>query len=103
MDFSGFGKKLDVLAKRFPEVALWKKSLVNHMYWTAASTEDGNGDIMEAKWVSLLDHVVDNHINCYHDDLEGDNRKKEWLDKGTDVVFIDIYFSALLIKYLHIK
>lgn len=41
-------KKLQVIAKEkdCEIVGQWTKSLLNHLYWSAASTEDGNGDVI---------------------------------------------------------
>uniref|UniRef100_A0A8C1RTG5 Uncharacterized protein n=1 Tax=Cyprinus carpio TaxID=7962 RepID=A0A8C1RTG5_CYPCA len=35
------------------QLQLWRPAIVNHLYWTAASTPDGNSAVMEAKWRSL--------------------------------------------------
>ncbi len=80
--YLGFSKKLDVLGRKFPDISDWKPSLINHMYWVAASTPDAHPDILEARWTSLLDHIVDLHKNCYHDALAGAARIKDWLDIG---------------------
>ena len=47
---------METLAKRKEcEIAgEWLKSIVNHMYWCAASTEDGNGEVIKAKWLSTI-------------------------------------------------
>lgn len=52
--FSAFGKKIDALAKEkdCELVGEWKKSLMNHLYWSAVSTPDGNENLIEAKWIS---------------------------------------------------
>lgn len=56
----------------------WVKSITNHMYWCAASSQDG--EEMVTRWKSLIDHLCDQHEGCYHDDL-GDRRKK-WFTPG---------------------
>ena len=68
------------MGKSFPDVAQWKRSIVNHLYWTASSSRDDDGAMKEARWESVLDHIVDDHLNCYHDPLEGEDRDKMWLD-----------------------
>lgn len=73
-------KKLDTVSRKDLEVGAWKQSVINHMYWVAASTTDDHPDIKEAKWVSLCEHVRNEHENCFHDDLEEDERRdKIWL------------------------
>lgn len=88
----GLGKALDSAAKdrKCETIKLWRPAIVNHLYWTAASTPDGNGDLMEAKWTSLVNHVQDIHEHdtpafptCAHPPLEGEHRDKEWLEPGT--------------------
>lgn len=72
------------------DLKLSRPGLVNHLYWTAASTPDGDPDVMEAKWKSMVNHVQDIHEHstpafpsCAHPPLEGEARKKEWLEPGT--------------------
>lgn len=72
------------------QLQLWRPAIVNHLYWTAASTPDGNSAVMEAKWRSLVNHIQDIHdhdtpafSSCAHPPLEGDQRDKEWLEPGT--------------------
>lgn len=90
---SGLGKALDSAAKdrHCEQLQLWKPAVVNHLYWTAASTPDGNPSIMEAKWTSLVNHIQDIHDHnspafptCAHPPLEGEHRDKEWLEPGTE-------------------
>ena len=67
-------------------VGKWEKSIINHMYWCVASTPDGNGDLIKAKWLSLNNHMHYVHSGhsdlfpvCAHDELEIQDRKKKWL------------------------
>ena len=71
---------------------------MNHLYWTAASTPDGNPAVMEAKWRSLVNHIQDIHdhdtpafSSCAHGPLDEDQRNKEWLDPGTVLVLCTLY------------
>ena len=61
--FSGLGKKLDKLEKHkgYEKVRKWRKSIINHLYWTAASTPSGDGAVMKAKWSSLANHLCNIH------------------------------------------
>uniref|UniRef100_A0A8C6UDD5 Uncharacterized protein n=1 Tax=Neogobius melanostomus TaxID=47308 RepID=A0A8C6UDD5_9GOBI len=87
----GLKKPLDSATKErhCEELNLWKSAIINHLYWTAASTPDGNPDVMEAKWASLVNHVQDIHSHenlwfpvCAHPNLEGEARNKQWLEPG---------------------
>ncbi len=88
----GIGKKIDVLAQKpdCADLALWKQSVVNHLYWAAASTPPGQGDLIVAKWLSVLHHVTDRHHfpeepifrQCAHDPLREDERNRAWLEPG---------------------
>jgi hypothetical protein len=51
----GLKKKLEALSKEKDcgEVKAWIKSITNHLYWSAASTPDQNGDVIVAKWKSV--------------------------------------------------
>ncbi|XP_051978414.1 uncharacterized protein LOC127640069 isoform X3 [Xyrauchen texanus] len=84
------GKALDAASKECDQLQLWRPAIVNHLYWTAASTPDGNPAVMEAKWKSLVNHIQDIHdhdtpafSSCAHGPLDGDQRNKEWLDPGS--------------------
>ena len=54
----------------------WAQSICNHVYWCAASSS-GNGELLKAKWLSVLNHVCDIHDGhgnlfprCEHGPLE---------------------------------
>ncbi|XP_069110215.1 uncharacterized protein, partial [Argopecten irradians] len=89
----GLKKKLCSLAKEKDcgEVTDWIKSLTNHLYWCAASTPPGEGNIMWAKWVSLENHIQNIHHghgnlfpDCAHPDMDPEvRRRKKWLKPGT--------------------
>uniref|UniRef100_A0A3Q2R0Z0 THAP-type domain-containing protein n=1 Tax=Fundulus heteroclitus TaxID=8078 RepID=A0A3Q2R0Z0_FUNHE len=67
-------------------VGKWRKSIVNHLYWCAASTPSGDGDEISAKWESVAFHVQNQHTDlnnarfpaCAHPPLV-EQRPKEWL------------------------
>ena len=86
--FAGLSKKIDRLAKvkECEDIGLWRQSIVNHLYYVAASTEDGNKTMIDAKWESLNNHVQNIHTDhntlhprCHHDPLDGEERDKQWL------------------------
>jgi len=67
----------------------WIKSVTNHIYWTAASTPNGDEEIMASKWKSLTNHLLDIHsghdgpyTTCEHGPLVGDQRNKQWFKPG---------------------
>ena len=80
-------KKLNALSKEkeCELAAEWKKSLMNHLYWSAVSTPDGKGDfLIQAKWISLDNHIHNKHKRhgklfprCQHRCLRR-GRKKKW-------------------------
>lgn len=85
-------KKLDPLALQSDcgDLKGWKRSILNHLYWCASSTPDGDGAVMSAKWQSLLYHLTDVHqgfdtpefTTCSHGDLTGEARHKKWMKEG---------------------
>ncbi|KAK0143923.1 hypothetical protein N1851_017743 [Merluccius polli] len=86
------GKALDTASKdrQCDQLMLWRPAIVNHLYWTAATTQDGNPAVMEAKWRSLVNHIQDIHdhdtpafSSCAPAPLEGDQHDKEWLEPGS--------------------
>jgi len=80
---AGVKKKLLKVAKYkdCEVVGEWIKSITNHMYWCAAKSPGGDGKEMAIRWKSLIDHLCDQHENCYHTQDLGDRRKK-WLQPG---------------------
>ena len=57
---------------------------MNHLYWSAASTADGEGNVIVAKWQSVVDHVLNVHHGhgelfpeCAHGELEGREAHKK--------------------------
>lgn len=62
----------------------WSKAIKNHLYWCATSTMQGFGDLVVAKWTSIVRHVSNKHGNhpnplykkCEHGDLE----PRDWID-----------------------
>lgn len=68
---------------------LWRKSIVNHVYYVAATAE-GDPDLLAAMWVSVANHIRNIHEHdselyemCGHPPLDDDDRTKEWLIPGT--------------------
>jgi len=63
----------------------WIKSIINHLYWTAASSPDQDWELMLAKWKSLCNHINVHspfYASCEHGELEGRERQKKWLKPG---------------------
>uniref|UniRef100_A0A8C6LTD6 Uncharacterized protein n=1 Tax=Nothobranchius furzeri TaxID=105023 RepID=A0A8C6LTD6_NOTFU len=107
----GLAKKLDTVSRESgcEDLALWKQSIVNHLYWTAASTPDANPDLMEAKWKSLVNHAQDIHKHgtevfpsCLHPPLVGQGRNKQWLIPGSSaaVKLEQVACQPLFVKYV---
>uniref|UniRef100_A0A3Q2PX19 Uncharacterized protein n=1 Tax=Fundulus heteroclitus TaxID=8078 RepID=A0A3Q2PX19_FUNHE len=101
----GIGKKVEGLGKGkdFEAVVKWRKSIVNHLYWCAASTSSGDGDEIIAKWESVAFHVQNQHTDlnnarfpaCAHPPLV-EQRQKEWLTPPTKLE--DILLSTRLLN-----
>lgn len=76
----GLQKKITTVAQQrgCETLGMWKSSIVNHMYWVASDTPSGDGELMWAKWESLLCHIQDLHdghpnplyTRCQHGPLE---------------------------------
>ncbi len=71
------------------DLKLWRPAIVNHLYWMATSTPNGDPDVMEAKWQSMINQCSGHHEHntpafpcCAHPPLEGEARVKEWLEPG---------------------
>ena len=65
----------------------WIKPCANHLYWTARTTHNGNGEVIWAKFSSFFSHVVNKHKDlenpvfdkCAH---SAEIQTRKWLDKG---------------------
>ena len=54
---------------------------MNHLYWSAVSTPDGNKDLIEAKWLSVDKHKKHGKLfpACKHRRIYKRGRKKKFL------------------------
>ena len=82
----GVYKKLEAAGKKkgCKKVKDWARSVSNHLYWCAASS-NGDGELVQQKWLSILNHVTNVHQGhgdrfprCLHDELE----EREWMIRG---------------------
>ena len=68
-------------------IAEWIKPCTSHLYWSARTTHDGNGEVIWAKFSSFLSHVVNKHDNlenplfskCGHSEMI---QPRKWLEEG---------------------
>ena len=60
---TGFRKKVRALAKQkdCDLIGKWEQSMINHLYWCVVSTQDGDENLMQAKWLSLENHIHNKH------------------------------------------
>ena len=90
----GISKKLSALGKQTDcgVVERWRHSIINHLYWCAATTEENCGDLLLAKWKSVMEHVCNNHdgfdddlfSQCAHQHLDATAcRAKEWIENSS--------------------
>lgn len=89
--YSGLKKKILAASKlkECEDISRWNKSLTNHLYWVAASTPDGDGDVMWAKLELVENHIHNVHEGhsdafptCANETLDGDQRQKKWIKPG---------------------
>lgn len=82
-------KKLDAVAnsKGCADVRDWVHSIVNHLYWSAATSQ--TGDEIVAKWTSVANHIQNVHVHddahfpaCQHKPVDSSQYKK-WLLPGS--------------------
>lgn len=83
----GIKNKLESVSKRRDCAVLhdWAQAISNHLYWCAASS-NGVGDVVLAKWCSIVRHVCNIHTGhgplfseCAHGELE----PRLWLLSGS--------------------
>ncbi|KAK3748872.1 hypothetical protein QZH41_016272 [Actinostola sp. cb2023] len=85
---TGLDKNVTQLGRRAgnERINLWKRSISNHLYWCAESSEEKSPDLLQAKWESILNHMQNIHehsnplfTHCTHGELTGQERRKKWL------------------------
>ncbi len=67
----------------------WIKGVRNHLFWSALSTKQGSGDLIVAKWTSIIRHIADKHEGhpnklfpkCAHGELE----QREYIKIGKEI------------------
>ena len=104
MIISGFKKKATALSqqKGCEEIAGWIKSMSNHLHWCASSTPEADGELVLAKWLSIVNHmhnIHDNHSeqfpSCVHSELGEAGR----LRNGWNLVCIITIFMSLFLVF----
>lgn len=113
IDFTNVGlcKKIDKVAKKksFKDIGEWRHSISNHMYWCAASTPDGDAEMMKSKWQILPFHITNIHKNaacqlypkCDHGRLRGDAKNRLWLKPGKIICeIINVIFLFAILNFL---
>ncbi|KAM7300582.1 uncharacterized protein ISCGN_016193 [Ixodes scapularis] len=84
----GIKKKIDSVSgtKAHNVLRKWKRTIIRHLYW-CARTSNGDGELVLAKWRSIMRHVIDVHVHtdplhpaCAH----GEIKDRNWLQEGTE-------------------
>ena len=100
----GFRKKLEAAAKKDCSlIREWQRSILNHLYWCVASTEGGDGETILAKWLSLDNHVHNQHTHaspkfrrCVHGRLS----KRKWFKRRKFKVHALSKHMTLLLRFM---
>ena len=84
-------KKIDALAKErdCSVIGEWVRSIINHLYWSAVSTPNGNSEVIPEKWLSPDNHIRNKHKghgkhfkNCKHGRI---TKQKKWLKRRKSI------------------
>ena len=79
------------MRKESVDVALWTRSIINHLYWSAGTCTEDDRDMILVKWQIVLFHLQNQHtdlpdprmLSCPHPPLEEEERTKPWLEQST--------------------
>lgn len=87
-------KVLQKIAKKKGNDCLleWIKPCANHLYWSATTTLNGDGQVIWAKFESFFSHIIDKHEDltnqrfnrCAHKENITD---RKWLLEGIYVMY----------------
>ena len=87
----GLNKKLLEASKESGNEILqtWITGIRNHLHWCALSTRQGFGDLILAKWKSMMRHICNKHADhpdalfpkCAHDEIE----ERDWIPIGKNI------------------
>ena len=76
----------------------WAPAINRHMYWVAASS-GGDQELARAKWLSMMNHVVDKHSGhsvlfpvCLHDEIN-----RNWMKEGKIEFFFCFKIGLIMI------
>ncbi len=87
---TALGKKIYKFAKdkECELISKWKKSIINHLYWCAVSTREGNGELIQENWLSIDNHIHNKHKKhakwfpaCQHKRIQTRGRRKKWFKR----------------------
>ena len=100
-------KKLtNLVNKGHTEIRPWINSIINHLYWCAADSENSSPEMIVARWKSVCNHIVNKHKGhddplfpqCLHDPRSETDDKKSYLDPG---IYCDVPIKSMNI-YIYI-
>ncbi len=91
-----FGMSVKVLPKSFSckagkekgneVILLWMKAIRRHLYWCARSKKQGFGDLIVAKWKSIVRHISNKHdyhpFELYARCAHGETEPRAWIPVG---------------------
>ena len=93
----GISRKLEAAAKlkRCEVIRSWIQSISNNLHWCAVSAPAGDGDLIVAKWKSIINHIQNIHDGhpderypkCEHESLIGREAQKRWIKCGSKAAF----------------
>ena len=107
MLYTGFRKKLEASAKlkNCEIIRDWLRSIVNHLYWCVSSTDDGDPEMIVAKWLSLENHIHNKHSHqndkfprCVHKRLTANQRKKKWFKRRKFYIRLTTMLILIVLK-----
>ena len=77
---------------------------MNHLYWSAVSTPDGDGEMILAKWLSVDNHIHNKHKKhgklfpaCKHKRIQMRGRKKKWFKPRKCPALINLLMLYIIV------
>ena len=81
-------------------IGVWIRSIINHLYWCAVSSPVGDGDMIVAKWLSLVNHIC-NKVSFTSRRSKGSRPVLRHNDKVTSLIIYQLLYQSSILSQIY--